>query len=107
MMAAQKSECPAATGQNANQNLLNKFKHTARRTVLARDTQRQTLLEALQRRPHHALELRKLGIKAPTARIGDLVLAGHDINSTQICITTATGHILSTTLYTLVEVQHG
>lgn len=106
MMAAKKSECPAATGQDANQNLLNAFKHNAPVTSLARFTQRERMLAALQRRPHHGLELKKLGIKSPSRYAADLVLAGHDIESAPTCIVTTTGAIVSTVVYSLGGVHH-
>lgn len=100
-MAPQKSECPAATGQNANRNLLNAFKHNAKVMPLARFEQRERMLAALQQRPHHGAELRKLGVKNPARYAGDLVLMGHTIDSVPTCITTDTGAIISTVVYSL------
>lgn len=86
MMAAQKSECPAATGQNANQNLLNGFKHNARRTVLARDTQRQTLLEALQLRIAVALEKQNVILGQQNAELKNIGAEVADVYTAVSCV---------------------
>ncbi len=82
------------------------YQHSAKPLALPRFTQRDAVLAALQQRPHHGLELRKMGVKNPARYVGDLVLMGHDVDSAPTCVLTPTGHILSTTLYTL-GVQHG
>lgn len=64
--------------------------HCTRKST-STEAQHLRILEALQRRPHHSYELRKMGIYMVNARIYELRKQGFEISTSRLSLTDAEG----------------
>ena len=97
----QKAMAPTVRAVGAIRKNQKHLKFSAKST--ATEAQRQRVIEALRRRPHHTYDMRSKGISHPAGRVRELNKRGYLIVSDRITTTDSDGFThVNVALYTLI-----